>query len=120
MRVLWLLALCGCLWLGIALDAQASVNLPLHHWAYEAIERLAAMGIIDKAMVVPKPYSRKEAAIYVGRAIERVRANDIPRNWAEGIHDQAVPRQIRKGMLNSGIRFPLRGIMLTGKTCRLF
>jgi len=39
--------------------AQASVNLPLHHWAYEAIERLTALCVIDRAMVIPKPYSRK-------------------------------------------------------------
>jgi len=57
--------------------AWASVNLPLHHWAYEAIERLTALGIIDQAMVVAKPYSRKQAAKYVARAIERIRADEI-------------------------------------------
>ena len=57
--------------------AQASVNLPLHHWAYEAIERLNTLGIIDHAMVVAKPYSRKQAAKYVARAIERIRADEI-------------------------------------------
>jgi capsule assembly protein Wzi len=55
----------------------ASVNIPLHHWAYEAIERLTALGIIDQAMVVTKPYSRKQAAKYVARAIERIRADEI-------------------------------------------
>ncbi len=49
--------------------AHASVNEPLHHWAYEAIERLVAMGIIDRAMVVPQPYSRTEAVVSVGWAI---------------------------------------------------
>jgi capsule assembly protein Wzi len=57
--------------------AWASVNLPLHHWAYEAIERLTALDIIDQAMVVAKPYSRKQAAKYVARAIERIRADEI-------------------------------------------
>jgi capsule assembly protein Wzi len=57
--------------------AAASVNLPLHHWAYEAIERLTALGIIDQAMVIAKPYSRKQAARYVARAIERIRADEI-------------------------------------------
>jgi hypothetical protein len=57
--------------------AHASVNLPLHHWAYEAIERLTNLGIIDRAMVVTKPYSRKQAAKYVARAIERIRADEI-------------------------------------------
>ena len=57
--------------------AAASVNIPLHHWAYEAIERLTSIGIIDRAMVVTKPYSRKQAAKYVARAIERIRADEI-------------------------------------------
>ena len=57
--------------------AHASVNIPLHHWAYEAIERLTNLGIIDRAMVVTKPYSRKQAAKYVARAIERIRADEI-------------------------------------------
>ena len=55
----------------------ASVNIPLHHWAYEAIERLTSIGIIDRAMVVTKPYSRKQAAKYVVRAIERIRADEV-------------------------------------------
>lgn len=63
--------------LATASVAMASVNLPLHHWAYEAIERLTAMGIIDRAMVVAKPYSRKQAAKYIARAIERIRADEI-------------------------------------------
>ncbi|HKT35321.1 MAG TPA: hypothetical protein VJR03_10855, partial [Nitrospira sp.] len=53
------------------------MNLPLHHWAYEAIERLTNIGIIDGAMVVTKPYSRKQAAKYVARAIDRIRADEI-------------------------------------------
>jgi hypothetical protein len=52
--------------------AEASVNLPLHHWTYEAIDRLVAMGLVNDAMVVSKPYSRKQAARYVARALERI------------------------------------------------
>lgn len=70
----------------------ASVNLPLHHWAYEAIERLTAMGIIDKAMIVSKPYSRKEAATYVGRAIERVRSNRISTDGRETVAEPFLER----------------------------
>ena len=65
--------------------AEASVNLPLQHWAYSAIERLTALGIIDDAMVVTKPYSRKEAAKYVAQAIERVRADQIQIDGREAI-----------------------------------
>jgi len=61
------------------------VNLPLHHWTYEAIERLVALRVIDRAMVVPKPYSRKEAARYVARAIELARRDRVPRDGREVI-----------------------------------
>jgi len=61
---------------------EASVNLPLHHWVYSAIERLHAMNVIDRAMIGPKPYSRKEAARYVARTIKRIRSNQVlPGGW---------------------------------------
>ncbi|MGH7206962.1 MAG: capsule assembly Wzi family protein [Nitrospiraceae bacterium] len=76
--------------------AQASVNLPLHHWAYEAIERLTALGVIDRAMVVPKPYSRKQAAKYVARAIEGVRADQVPLDGREAIAEPLLDRLMRE------------------------
>ena len=53
--------------------AQASADIPLNHWAYEAVERLWALDLIDRAMLVQKPYSRMQAAKYVARAVERIR-----------------------------------------------
>ncbi|HMZ56939.1 MAG TPA: hypothetical protein PKV55_16225, partial [Nitrospira sp.] len=38
--------------------AFASSNLPLHHWGYDAIERLIALGVIDRALVGAKPFTR--------------------------------------------------------------
>jgi Capsule assembly protein Wzi len=70
----------------------ASVNLPLHHWAYEAIERLTALGIIDSAMVVAKPYSRKQAAKYVARAIGRIRADEIRPDGREALVEPLLER----------------------------
>src|SRR5207249_3647217 len=72
--------------------ALASVNLPLHHWSYEAIERLTALGIIDRAMVVPKPYSRKQAAKYVARAIERIRSDQVPADGREVLAEPLIER----------------------------
>ena len=71
-----LLALMAVLGMMTSSTALASVSLPLHHWAYEAIERLVALGIIDRGIVATKPYSRKQAAIYVARAIERISSGD--------------------------------------------
>src|SRR5881296_3192113 len=74
--------------------ALASVNLPLHHWTYEAIERLTALGIIDRAMVVSKPYSRKQAAKYVARAIERIQSDQVPADGREVLAEPFLERRI--------------------------
>src|SRR5688572_21050110 len=75
-------------------EAVASVNLPLHHWTYEAIERLVALGVIDHAMVIPKPYSRKQAAKYVAQAIERIRADQVPQDGPEVVAEPLLARLI--------------------------
>ncbi len=64
------------------LSVDASVNIPLHHWTYEAIDRLVTMGLIDHAMIVTRPYSRKQAAQYVARALQQT--SDHP----ESLDDQ--------------------------------
>ena len=87
-----LLALMAVLGIMTSSTALASVNLPLHHWSYEAIERLVALGIIDRAMVVTKPYSRKQAAQYVARAIERVRADQVPADGQEALAEPLLER----------------------------
>src|SRR5436309_13854260 len=76
--------------------AVASVNLPLHHWTYEPIERLVALGIIDRAMVVAKPYSRKQAATYVARAIKRVREDRVPLDGREALAEPLLERSMRE------------------------
>src|SRR5437867_6450461 len=72
--------------------AVASVNLPLHHWTYEAIERLVALGVIDRAMVVAKPYSRKQAAKYVARALEQIRADQVSADGREVLAEPLLER----------------------------
>lgn len=92
----WLLALTAW-FVGPTLSAaEGSVNLPLHHWAYEAIERLTDLGVIDHAMVTSKPYSRKEAAKALARAIERIRADQIPADGREAIAEVLLARLMRE------------------------
>jgi hypothetical protein len=76
----------------VAKPVQASVNLPLHHWAYDAIERLTVLGIIDHALLVPKPYSRKEAAKLISRAIERIRDGRIGEDGRTAIAEPLLNR----------------------------
>jgi capsule assembly protein Wzi len=70
----------------------ASVNLPLHHWAYDAIERLTALGIIDQALLMSKPYSRKEAARLISGAIERIRDGRIAEDGRAAIAEPLLNR----------------------------
>jgi hypothetical protein len=63
---------------------------------YDAIERLTAMGVIDRAMVIAKPYSRKQAARYVGRAIDRIRDNEVQVENAEAIAGPLLDRLTRE------------------------
>lgn len=84
----------------------ASVNLPLHHWAYDAIERLTALGIIDSAMVVAKPYSRKQAAKYVARAIERIRADEVEPDGRKILVEPLLERlmgELRPELMDLGV-----------------
>src|SRR5437879_7025426 len=69
--------------------------MPLHHWTYEAIERLVALGVIDRAMVVTKPYSRKQAAKYVARALERIRADQVPADGQQVLAEPLLERLIQ-------------------------
>src|SRR5438309_10217379 len=87
-----LLALVVALGMMTSSAAVASVNLPLHHWSYEAIERLVALGVIDRAMVVTKPYSRKQAAKYVARALERIRADQAPADGQQVLAEPLIER----------------------------
>jgi len=76
----------------VATSVLASVNLPLHHWAYDAIDRLIALGVIDQALSTPKPYSRKEAAKFVSKAIERIRTDKVGEDGRSAIAEPLLNR----------------------------
>jgi hypothetical protein len=84
----------------------ASANLPLHHWSYDAIERLLALGVIDRALIGAKPYSRMQAAQYVARAIERVRVDEVALDGREAIAEPLLERlqaEFRPELIRLGI-----------------
>ncbi len=49
--------------------ALVSTNVPLDHWSYNAVEKLANYGFIDSSMLTIKPLSRIEMARHIGRAM---------------------------------------------------
>ena len=78
--------------IGLESGGQAASNLPLHYWAYEAIERLIALGVIDRAMIGAKPFSRMQAAQHVARAIDLVRADKVEVDGREAIAEPLLER----------------------------
>ena len=84
---------------------RASADIPLGHWAYEDIERLTALGVIDRALVIQKPYSRKQAAAYVAQAIDRIRADRIAIDGREAVAEpllERLMRELRPELIRSG------------------
>src|SRR5512139_3759804 len=50
--------------------ASVSTNVPLGHWSYGEVEKLANYGLIDSSMLTIKPLSRLEMARHVGQALD--------------------------------------------------
>ncbi|HSV98635.1 MAG TPA: capsule assembly Wzi family protein [Sedimentisphaerales bacterium] len=60
-------------------SALVSTNVPLGHWSYDAVDKLANYGLIDSAMLTIKPLSRVEMARHVGQAMLTLeRLKDAP------------------------------------------
>ena len=91
-RLSFALSLGLALWLLLNGIALASSNVPLHHWSYDAIERLIGLGVIDRALIGAKPFSRVQAAQYVARAVERVRADQVELDGREAIAEPLLER----------------------------
>lgn len=58
---------------------HVSTNVPLDHWSYDAVDKLANYGLIDSAMLVTKPISRLEMGRHIARARESLDdMKDVP------------------------------------------
>lgn len=58
--------------------ALVSTNVPLGHWSYDAIDKLADYGLIDSAMLVTRPITRIEMARHIGQAMHRLKQEKDP------------------------------------------
>lgn len=63
--------------------ANPSVDVPSRHWSYDAIEKLAIVGLADIADIGVRPVSRIKMAHMVNGAIERSREYELDFEWAE-------------------------------------
>jgi len=56
--------------------ALVSTNVPLDHWSYDAIEKLANYALIDSSMLGIRPLSRLEMARQVGQAMHAIETTE--------------------------------------------
>jgi len=64
-------------------NASPSVDVPLNHWSYDAIEKLAIIGLCDISDIGIRPASRIKMAYIVKTAIEKARVYDEDFDWSE-------------------------------------
>jgi hypothetical protein len=62
-----------------------STNVPLDHWSYDAVEKLANYGLIDSAMLTMKPLSRIEMARHIAQAMYGLERLESPPGILESI-----------------------------------
>jgi hypothetical protein len=62
-----------CVWVAgsPASAGENMVNLPVHHWVYDALGRLARMGLITESFLTLQPIRRDEAARLVAEALAK-------------------------------------------------
>lgn len=68
--------------------ALVSTNVPLDHWSYSAVDKLAAYGLIDSAMLTVKPISRIEMARHIAQAMPKLQRMDDPPEVLSSILDR--------------------------------
>jgi hypothetical protein len=64
----WIAAALVVTWMALPCAAEVSTNVPLDHWSYAAIDKLADSGLIDGAMLATRPITRLEMAGYIAQA----------------------------------------------------
>ena len=64
-------------------EANPSVDVPLRHWSYDAIEKLAILDLADIADVGIRPVSRIKMAYMIKTAIEKSSEYELDFSWGE-------------------------------------
>lgn len=68
--------------------ALVSTNVPLDHWSYAAVDKLAGYGLIDSAMLTVKPISRVEMARHIAQATRKLQRMADPPDVLSSILDR--------------------------------
>jgi len=82
--------------------AQISTNVPLDHWSYVAVDKLANYGLIDSAMLGMKPISRREMARHTAQAMYGLRHMSDPPSLLPSIVER-LQREFKGELIRMGI-----------------
>ncbi|MFH1854540.1 MAG: capsule assembly Wzi family protein [Candidatus Omnitrophota bacterium] len=63
--------------------ANPSVDVPVRHWSYDAIEKLAIVGLCDISSIGSRPVSRVRMAYIIKDVIDRSASYEEELNWSE-------------------------------------
>jgi hypothetical protein len=72
-----------CLLPTTSCTAELSPNVPLSHWSYPLLDKLAALGLINESMRNTKPYTRIAAAKMIAEAtknLDEIKTANTPQN----------------------------------------
>ncbi|MFA4991812.1 MAG: capsule assembly Wzi family protein [Candidatus Omnitrophota bacterium] len=69
-----------------ALEASPSIDVPLDHWSYEAIEKLSILGLCDIADIGVRPVSRIKMAHIIKTAIDKASRYELDFEWDQQDH----------------------------------
>lgn len=72
------------------LHANPSVDVPVRHWSYDAIEKLAILNLADIADIGFRPVSRIKMAYMIKSAIEKSADYESDFDWAEQEYLEAL------------------------------
>ncbi|MFC1760951.1 capsule assembly Wzi family protein [Planctomycetota bacterium] len=74
--------------------SEVSTNVPLDHWAYEILDRLAGQNLTVSSMPSTRPYSRSEMArLIVEAADSAAQTANLPpitRNWIQRLEEEFI------------------------------
>ncbi|MDD5449880.1 MAG: capsule assembly Wzi family protein [Candidatus Omnitrophica bacterium] len=66
--------------------AYSSADVPVHHWSYESIDKLAIAGLVSLSGFDARPMTRVQMAYKIKEAIDNIEAGQLP-------HDLSLDRE---------------------------
>ncbi len=78
-----------------------STNVPLDHWSYDAVDKLAGLGLIDSDMLTTRPVSRYEMARHIAEADEKFQRLDSKNELVREILDR-LKKEFRQELAAMG------------------